>query len=124
MKLPALARAVAFGCAGLFLWMAVIQFNDPDPLYWFTLYAAVAVVALAAALGRPMPRLALVALGGVVAGLLIAAPGFQEYVQSGDWASLGGEMRADKPYVESGREFIGLVIAGAALLVLRPRRSS
>ena len=66
-----------------------------------------------------MPRFALVTLGGVVAGLLIAEPGFWEYLRSGDWASLGGEMRGDKPYIESGREFIGLVIAGAALLALR-----
>ena len=116
-------RVLALIGTALFAWMAVIQFNDPDPLYWFTVYAATAIVTLAVALGRPLPRFALVVLGLVIAGMLIAAPGILQYVQSGDFASINDKMRPDKPYIESAREFIGLAIAGTALLALLRRRT-
>ncbi len=107
----------------MFIWMAALQLNDPDPLYWFLVYAAVAVVAAAAVLGRRLPRFALVTLGAVIAGLLIAAPGFVDYLQAGDWGSIAEHMNDEEPYIEQGREFVGLLIAAAALLLLTPRSS-
>jgi hypothetical protein len=102
----------------IFMWMAALQLNDPDPLYWFVVYAAVAVVAAAAVVGRRLPRFALVTLGAVTAGVLIAAPGFIDYLQSGNWGSIAGHMNDEEPYIEQGREFVGLLIAAAALLLL------
>lgn len=102
--------------AVVFLAIALIQLNDPDPLYWFAVYAAVAGVMLAAAAGRLAPQFALVVLGAVVAGVLMAAPGFLDYLRSGDWASLGARMQDDRPYIESAREFLGLLIAALALV--------
>jgi len=100
----------------IFMGMAVLQLNDPDPLYWFLVYAAVAVVAAAAVAGRRLPRFALVTLGAVTAGALIAAPGFIDYLQSGNWGSIAEHMNDEEPYIEQGREFVGLLIAAAALL--------
>ena len=57
----------------------------------------------------------MVAVGMVLAGLLIAAPGSIDYLTSGDYASISGEMMAEKAYVESAREFIGLLMAAACL---------
>ncbi|MEJ8569147.1 transmembrane 220 family protein [Elongatibacter sediminis] len=105
----------------MFVLMAAIQLNDPDPVYWVAVYAAVAIVSLAAATGRSMPRFGLIALGVVLAGMLIAAPGFVEYLRHDYWTEIGGAMRADAPWIESAREFIGLVMAAAALLFLRKR---
>jgi len=105
----------------MFILFAALQLNDPDPLYWFLVYAAVAVVAAAAAVGRHLPRFALLTLGAVIAGVLIAAPGFVDYLQSGDWGSIGKHMSDEAPYIEQGREFVGLLIAAAALLLLTPR---
>lgn len=102
----------------IFMWMAALQLNDPDPLYWFVVYAAVAVVAAAAVVGRRLPRFALVTLGAVTAGVLIAAPGFIDYLQSGNWGSIAEHMNDEEPYIEQGREFVGLLIAAAALLLL------
>ena len=105
----------------MFILFAALQLNDPDPLYWFLVYAAVAVVAAAAVVGRRLPRFALVTLGAVIAGVLIAAPGFVDYLQSGDWSSIAEHMNDEEPYIEQGREFVGLLIAAAALLLLNPR---
>ena len=102
----------------MFILFAALQLNDPDPLYWFLVYAAVAVVAAAAVVGRRLPRFALVTLGAVIAGVLIAAPGFVDYLQSGDWSSIAEHMNDEEPYIEQGREFVGLLIAAAALLLL------
>ena len=102
----------------MFILFAALQLNDPDPLYWFLVYAAVAVVAAAAVAGRRLPRFALVTLGAVIAGVLIAAPGFVDYLQSGDWSSIAEHMNDEEPYIEQGREFVGLLIAAAALLLL------
>lgn len=46
------AASVLFGA--LFAYAAALQFNDPDPLRWAALYAAAALVSLAAAI-RPLP---------------------------------------------------------------------
>jgi hypothetical protein len=54
----------------------------------------------------------------VIAGVLIAAPGFVDYLQSGDWSSIAEHMNDEEPYIEQGREFVGLLIAAAALLLL------
>ena len=102
----------------MFILFAALQLNDHDPLYWFLVYAAVAVVAAAAVVGRRLPGFALVTLGAVIAGVLIAAPGFVDYLQSGDWSSIAEHMNDEEPYIEQGREFVGLLIAAAALLLL------
>jgi Transmembrane family 220, helix len=111
------SRTAALIATLMFMWMAALQLNDPDPLYWFVVYAAVAVVAAAAVVGRRLPRFALVTLGAVTAGVLIAAPGFIDYLQSGNWGSIAEHMNDEEPYIEQGREFVGLLIAAAALLL-------
>lgn len=105
----------------VFALMAAIQWNDPDPLYWIVVYAAVAVVAAAAVVGRSLPRFTLVTLGAVIAGALIAVPGFVDYLQSGNWGAIGEHMNDEEPYIEEGREFVGLIIAAVALWLLNRR---
>ena len=45
-------KALHFILAALFLYIAYIQLNDPDPLYWIIIYAGTAAIALAKGLGR------------------------------------------------------------------------
>ncbi len=99
-----------------FLIMAAIQFNDPDPVYWVAVYAVVAAVPAARIFGHSLPTTSAVAGGMVLAGLLIAAPGVVDYLASGDYSSIDEKMMDEKPYVESAREFIGLLIAAAGLI--------
>ncbi len=110
-----MARIGHAAVAVLFLIMAAIQLNDPDPAYWVAVYALVAVVPAARVFRRRLPKTSLLAAGMVLAGLLISLPGFIDYLSSGDYSSIGGKMMAVKPYVESAREFLGLLIAAICL---------
>ncbi len=106
-----IAKITHFALTGLFLLMAYIQLNDPDPVYWTTVYIAVASIPALALLGQRSFAHQLIVLGGVLAGLLMSFTGFVEFLLSKDYASLTGAMSADKPYVEHAREFIGLCMA-------------
>jgi hypothetical protein len=107
--------------AVVFLMMAAIQLNDPDPAYWMAVYAAVAAVPLARVLHRRLPSVSLIADGMVLAGLIIAVPGFVDFLVSRDFTSINDKMTPDKPYVESAREFIGLLMAAICLMAYSTR---
>lgn len=95
----------------LFFTMAVIQLNDPDPLYWVVVYLTAAIIAGGLLFGSRLERLSKVSMGMILAGLFMSGPGAMEYFASQDYASIYGSMLAAKPYVESAREFGGLLIA-------------
>jgi hypothetical protein len=113
-------KVTNFSFAALFFLAAAIQFNDPDPTYWVTVYAGTGFVALGKALGRYSDFLTAIVIGGVIAGIIGATPGFLDYVRSGDFGSITGDMRG-LDYVEPAREFLGLLIA-LGLLVSYVRR--
>ena len=95
----------------LFFTMAAIQLNDPDPLYWVVAYLTAAIIAGGLCFGKRQETLSKVSMGMILAGLLMSGPGAMEYFASGDYGSIYGSMLAAKPYVESAREFGGLLIA-------------
>lgn len=94
----------------LFLTMAVIQLNDPDPYYWVVVYITAAVIPAGLCLGKRLETLSKIAIGMILAGLIISGPGAVDYFVSEDYASIYGSMLNAKPYVESAREFGGLMI--------------
>jgi len=108
-------KAVHGGAVLLFLMVAYVQMNDPDPLYWVVVYLLVGGIAVTRMVGRTGGWGVRVAVGMVLAGLLASGPGFVSYFTSGDYGSIYGKMAMDKPYVESVREFLGLVVAGLYL---------
>ena len=101
--------------AGLYLAMAWLQINDPDPLYWVSAYLLAAWLPACRVLGGDGRRLSAYILGVLLAGVLMSAPGFIDYLLSGDHGSLFDEMSPDRPYVESARELLGLLIALAGV---------
>ncbi|MEM1108302.1 MAG: transmembrane 220 family protein [Planctomycetota bacterium] len=105
--------------AALLLTMAGIQLNDPDPLFWVVLYVAAAVVPIARLIRRRLPVFWGVAFGLALAGLVASLPGFIDFVRSGDYTLIGGQMTADRPQIESAREFLGAVIGLSCLLPYR-----
>ena len=113
------SKASALGHASvaiLFAVMAALQINDPDPLLWFIAYLAIASMPAARIFGRRLPVPFWITVGLVVACLLISLSGFSEYLNSGDFASIGGEMSTDKPYVEPAREFVGIAMGAICLI--------
>ena len=94
----------------IFLLFAAVQYNDPDPIQWMLLYGGVAVHFALAALGRlyrPAVWLWLVAALIWAAFLL---PDFIDWLQMGA-PSIVQTMKAETPWVELAREFLGLLIA-------------
>lgn len=95
----------------LFAITAALQINDPDPLYWVATYGATAATAGTAFFGVRLRTLLLVTLGMAVGGLLISMPGTGDYFAANDYGSIYQSMSGDKPYIESAREFGGLLVA-------------
>ena len=112
-------KAVHFILAAFFLYMAYLQFNDPDPLYWLIVYAGTAAIALAKGLGRSSDFWTTILIGATAAGMIIATPSLVEFIAAGDFAAIGDMDRA--PYVEPAREFGGLLLALILLLYYNRR---
>ena len=110
-------RALHVIAALLFVTMTVIQLNDPYPLYWVVVYSAVALVAVLRCVGIRAASFSKIVIGMTVAGILIAAPGTVDYFVEGDYDSIYGQMSAEKPYIESAREFGGLFAAFIYLVI-------
>ncbi len=90
----------------VFAAFAALQWNDPDPLTWISLYGAAALLCLLACRGR---------LRRIPAGVSVAA-----YVLGAAWIwpahfeGLGGTMEGH-PAVEEARESIGLLLCALAV---------
>lgn len=97
---------------------AGLQWNDPDPWLWVTLYAAAALLfGLAIAGWRRSWAIALV-LAAYATVAATALPGFLEWLLHHPWSDLTAAMAADRQYIEDSRELLGLVIAAATLIWL------
>lgn len=105
----------------LFFTMAAIQLNDPDPVYWVAVYLAASLLSGALCLGLRLETLSKVVVGMVIAGLLISGPGVVEYFAADDFSAIYGHMTGEKPYVESAREFGGLVIVAIYLALFEAK---
>jgi len=104
--------------------MAYIQLNDPDPIYWVAVYAITAIIAGANFFGKRLENFSKVAIGMVIAGILISAPGAIDYFAANDYSSIYDKMNPNKPYIESAREFGGLFIAAIYLLIFELSKKS
>jgi hypothetical protein len=111
IRLTPAARAINAAIAALLVYFTVVQFNDPDPVFWVGLYLLSAAVPTLGLCGyRSRPLLAAVVAYGVVALALTVGGAFAYLPHAGD-ESLLQDMSPDKPYIEETREFIGTAIA-------------
>ncbi len=99
----------------LFALSAVIQYNDPDPWGWMAVYALAAFFTGAAARGRFFPKALWVAAAGVLIWMVTLFPGFLDWIRMGT-PSIVGQMKAETPYIEVVREFLGLLLVFLALM--------
>lgn len=106
---------------GLLGYVAYLQFNDPDPIFWVTLYTLAALVPLLSivSLGKTVNRAIIgIATGYCLAGLAVSLPGLIEYLQYHMGSeSLVQDMSPERPYIEEGREFIGTAFAQAVVVL-------
>ena len=99
---------------------AAVQLNDPDPVLWFLVYAAAAML-----VALPMGPRRWWAHAGLAAGALVwglsLVPGALALPR---WGLLAAEMHAATPAIELAREALGLglVAAGVGGRALATRR--
>ena len=120
-RLPLAVRILSAPLALFFLFAAVVQYNDPDPLRWMAIYGAAALMCSWAVRGLVMPFAP--ALVGLVALLWCAtiAPRVIGHVAPAD---LFREVAMATPVIEEAREAMGLLIVAVwmALIVWGARR--
>lgn len=112
-----MTRWLNLAVAAVFAWAAIVQYNDPDPMLWVAVYAGGAAMAVLAFAGRYyMPALLL--LGAVILFWMgTLAGGVQDFLAQGDAGLLFAGMSPERPYVELTREFLGLSLILASVLV-------
>ena len=108
-------------CA-VFLLFATLQFNDPDPVRWISVYGFVALACGFAALGKSNKALNWVGIGVIAAWMATLFPEILNWIKLGS-PNIAVHMKAETPYIEFTREFFGLMLAGLALgwLVYQPK---
>ncbi len=87
---------------------AVLQYNDPDPMVWISIYVIIAAISFAFALGKVKAVVPL--LAGVIA-ILGCWYTFPEQFQG---FTIG---EGDIKNIEEGRESIGLLIVALVMFV-------
>ncbi len=112
-----MTRWLNLAVAAVFAWAAIVQYNDPDPMLWIAVYVSGAAMAVLAFAGRYyMPALLL--LGAVILFWMgTLAGGVQDFLAQGDSGLLFAGMSPERPYVELTREFLGLSLILASVLV-------
>jgi hypothetical protein len=95
--------------AGLFVWAAALQYNDPEPVRWIAIYLTTAIATILYIVGRLRWQVsAIIALIALIwAGMLVprvwGRVTFSQLFESWQMAN---------PAVVEGREMYGLLIAG------------
>lgn len=101
--------------AVLFVVFAVVQFNDPDPLFWVLVYATMALICGLAAFKKTKILLLFAVLAVLVFELFTMYPTFSDWIKEG-MPNIVKSMAAESPYVELVREFLGLLICFIVLI--------
>lgn len=105
-------KIVCWTLAVLFTLFALVQYNDPDPVQWILLYGGVAVHFGLAAAGRPYRPAVWLWLAAAIIWALTLLPDFIDWINRGE-PSIVETMKAEEPWIELTREFLGLLIAAA-----------
>jgi len=104
----------------LFVFSAALQYNDPDPYVWIPLYMYGAVLCWLAFRGKYYSGAYLI--GNIVylayaVYLFFTTDGVLDWIEKHDAEGIAKTMKATKPWIEDAREFFGLLILVAVLLI-------
>ena len=107
--------------AGLFSLSAIVQLNDPDPLAWVAVYAACALTCLLAITQYWHRIVSTIVFMVCVLWAITIASGIHADSSVIDWSEVFSSMEMKSAQTEMVREFGGLLIAAAWMLVLTLR---
>lgn len=111
--LPAWFQYASYVMAALLGVSVALQYNDPDPLRWMTIYGVGAIVAALLPAKRALAPIALLVGAGTAAWAIYLAHSVWGVIQVSD---LTNKMSEKGGAVEVGREAGGLAIQAAWLL--------
>lgn len=97
----------------IFISFAGFQYNDPDPYLWMPIYLFGALLCALAAANKFYIRAyaAGIIIFGVYAGyLFFTKDGVLDWINDHQIENIAQTMKATKPWIESSREFFGLLI--------------
>lgn len=103
-------KIILYFIAALFLLFAYFQHNDPDGLVWLIFYVLIAFLAILNAMKRNKQWYFIPLVLFTMAYMVVLAPGTMQWINDG-MPSITASMKAESPYVENVREFLGLLIA-------------
>ena len=101
----------------IFVYFIIVQFNDPDPIFWVLIHSYALLVVILLILGKAKKYFLYggIAIFAVLAATLI--PGVIDYYNASNYGEIFSEMAKERMYVEESREFFGLIIAMIPLVV-------
>jgi hypothetical protein len=103
-----------------FVFSAALQYNDPDPYVWMPFYLYGAFLCYQATRKKYNPALYLIGIVIYVsyaAYLFFDKTGVLNWTEEHNAESIVQSMHAEKPWIEETREFFGLIILIATLLI-------
>lgn len=104
--------------AAFFILFAFVQLNDPDPVLWILIYGLMAVACILAAFGNYYPKIIAALLVIYVAYSFFFISGVFEWLSSEDRSLLFDDIaKMQYPYIEEAREYLGLVVCIAVLVM-------
>ena len=104
----------------IFVLSAALQYNDPDPYFWIPIYLYAAWLCYISIRGKYSPKLY---YAGLIIYIIYAIYLFFDKDGVLSWSTehkaenIVQSMKATKPWIEETREFGGLLICIAALLL-------
>ena len=104
----------------LFVFSAVLQYNDPDPYIWMPIYLYGAVLCWMAFRHKYYPKAYLIGIFIYLTYaiyLFFAKDGVLEWINKHNAEDIAATMKAQKPWIEETREFFGLVILIVVLAI-------
>lgn len=104
----------------LFSLFAILQLNDSDPFLWVGIYLSGSLLCLLPLIGKGQPVFFWVALTfyAVYATYLFINPnGVLSWYKDHNAENIAQSMKAEKPWIEETREFMGLLILISAALL-------
>ena len=104
----------------LFIFSAVLQYNDPDPYIWIPIYLYGALLCWFAFRNKYYPKAYLVGIiiyAVYAIGLFFWKNGVLEWATEHNAEDIAATMKAEKPWIEETREFFGLLLLIIVLAV-------
>lgn len=100
----------------MFLFFALLQINDPDPVVWILIYGVMVLVCGMAVYQNYSRRLMLIQAVVYVVYAITLWPSMMVWFRSEDLSLVFDDLaKMQFPYIEESREFLGLIICLAVL---------